>query len=437
MTLLRLFFLIAVVALFSSEIEGKDNGVVVVDSLTRAPLSNASVFDNKGHFIGMSRNGGKITCASSSDYPITVRYLGYYEKTIESADIDSVFLRENIAQLPEVVIEGKQKRILHILAYVREHSTLSSYTDTVTMFREKNIDYMLPADSKTKFKGWKYPRVISSSSYYRFTNSDGLDSVSNQCNYHFSWSDWIGVIPQMPIPSNLIASEIASDTVFGKYSPTEVWNRNKDRISVDINVLADTSSQKWVPMISSFFRKEDTEFEQFRLHVNYDNIPGNEVTPLDLTGFSFNIDSRGRGHGMFMFNKYDQPFFVTTYTEVYILDKEYITVKEARKWHERKFKSEDIPILEPTEAPELQPSTLALIDRVNNVNTDIVRLSVEPDQRLVSPYVSKTSDNIGKRMLTLLKQLTGISSYQSRRNLNRRLNDFHKSYRKQNRHDDQ
>lgn len=50
----------------------------------------------------------------------------------------------------------------------------------------------------------------------------------------------------------------------------------------------------------------------------------------DLTGYSFNIESRGRGHDMFRFNNIDEPFFVTTYGEVYMIDKEYITVKRQR-----------------------------------------------------------------------------------------------------------
>ena len=71
------------------------------------------------------------------------------------------------------------------------------------------------------------------------------------------------------------------------------------------------------------------------------------------------MESRGRGRGMFQFNRHDQPFFVTTYAEVYILDKEFISVKEAKKWDKRNF-SEEIEILEPAETPELAPSILAL-----------------------------------------------------------------------------
>ena len=57
---------------------------------------------------------------------------------------------------------------------------------------------------------------------------------------------------------------------------------------------------------------------------------------------------------MFMFNRVDEPFFVSTYAEVYVVDKEFITVKEAKQWDSKKLASDDIAIYEPAEAPELQ-----------------------------------------------------------------------------------
>ena len=384
-----------------------NHNIVVADSLTHNPLPNASIFNHKETFIGTSDAIGAIGCASNGDYPITVRYMGYHERTVPYEYSDTLFLSENISELPEVVVEAKQKSMCHILAYVREYSTLTSYTDTITMFREKMVDFMLPSDAKTRFKGWRYPRLLSTHSYYQFTNANGLDSVSDRCNHYFSWSDWVGMIPTTRIPPYIYKKEIGRDTIYGKYSPTEIWVRNGDRLTIDVNVMADTTSRKWVPNISHFFRKEDTDFEQFRLKINYDNVISSQAGPLELTGFSYNIESRGRGRGMFQFNRHDQPFFVTTYAEVYILDKEFISVKEAKKWDKRNF-SEEIEILEPAEAPDLAPSILALIDRVNSIDTDQVRLSIKPDERLMSRNIRKGNLGIGHRALSLLKRITGI-----------------------------
>lgn len=355
--------------------------------------------------------------------------MGYNEITVPYESMDTIFLKENISELPEVIVEAKQKMFLHILAYVREYSTLSSYTDTITMFREKMVDFMLPNDDKSRFKGWRNPRVLNSRSYYHFTNAFGLDSVSDRCNQHFTWSDWIGIFPKAHVPDKIMGVENGVDTVFGKYSPTEIWLKNAGRLTLDIDVLADTTSRKWVPNISSFFKKDGTDFERFRIKLNYNNFLETEIGPVNLSGYSFNIESRGRGRGMFMFGHYDQPFFVTTYTEVYILDREFISFKEAKQWDKRKFLADEIEIFEPMEAPELHHSILAIIDRVNRIDSDQVRLSLEPDYRLMSRNVSKRNFGIGYRALSMLKQLTGISYYKSHKNFNRRWNEFRDNWK--------
>ncbi len=420
--LLIILYYIAVAGIFY--VSGQSRHIVVVDSLTRSPLSHASIFNNNGKFIGTSRTNGRITCAKSSDFPLTIRYVGYYERTVPNACIDTISLVENFAELPEVVVEAKQNKFLHILAYVREYSTLTSYSDTITMFREKMVDFMLPTNARDRFRGWRYPRVLNSQSYYHFTNSDGLDSVSDACNHHFTWSDWIGMVPTRKIPDNIANKKIVIDTVFGKYGPTEIWNKDGSRLTLDINVMADTMSRKWVPNITYFLENENTDFEQLRLKLNYDNVISNEIGPLDLTGYSFNIESRGRGRGLFKFNRHDEPFYVNTYAEVYVIDKEFISSKEAKKWESHKFSSDEIEIFEPQEAPDLDTATLTLIERVNSINQENVRLSIMPDERLISRNVMKGNFGIGHRALSLLKQLTGITYYRSHKNFRNRWNKF-------------
>lgn len=358
--------------------------------------------------------------------------MGFVEKTVDDPECDTIFMQENVMQLPEVVVESRRKKLLHILAYVREYSTLATYTDTVSMFREKMVDFMMPDDDKVSFKGWTYPRVLNSKSYYHFTDANGLDSVSDRCSHHFTWSDWIGMPPELALPQKIIGKESASDTVFGKYGPAQIWLRTGERLTLDVRFLADTASRKLIPRFSSFFHNDDIDFEQFGLRINYSNVFGSSAGPFELAGYSFNIESRGRGHDIFMFNHRDEPLFVTTYTEVYILDKEFVTVKEAKKWDKRNFGNASIDIYEPMEAPALQPSVLALIDRVNNIDADIVRQALPTDQRLVSRKVSKHNFNIANRALTLLKELTGISSYRSKKNFDRHWNDFTKDQIKKN-----
>lgn len=403
--------------------------VIVADSVTHQPLPGASIFDRQGNAIGMSDNIGRVPYISPNSCPITIRYLGFREKTISKLETDTIFLTEITTELPEVLVESRQHKVLHILGYVREYSTLSTYTDTVSLFREKMVDYMLTPSEKVSIKGWRNPRVLKSRSYYRFTNAYGLDSVSDKCNYHFSWSDWIRVVSSPPMAAGIKNVDNATDTLYGKYSPTEIWLRNDDKVVVDINVLADTASKKWVPNLSTFF-EEHLDFEKFKLRFNYGNVVGDSISAADLIGYSFNIESNGRGIDMFMFNRKDEPFFVSTYAEVYILDKEYITVKEAKKWEGKIFNKNNFEIIEPAEAPELQLPVKELISRVNAINHENVRLDFTPDYSLASRGVRK--QNIGQRAFLLLKQVTGITKYKFHRNSNRKWNEFRKKQMKKN-----
>ena len=425
----RLATALLLIILASVYAEGQMANPVIADSITRQPLLSASVFDRNGKALGLSGNNGRLPYISPECYPVTVRYLGYKEKEIYDRNTDTIFLSEISMELPEVIVESKQHKLLHILGYVREYSTLSTYTDTVFLFREKMVDYMLVPDRKIKFKGWQSPRILKSNSYYRFTDNHGLDSVSCECPYHFSWSDWVSIPTSPEIPNRLKGTEYGTDTIHGWYSPSEVWNRNGDRIIVDINVLADTTARKWTPGLTGFFHN-CLDYENIRVRFMYDNVIGDSIAYTDLSGYSFNIESNGRNREMFKFNWDDEPVSVSTYAEVYILDKEFITVKEAKKWADRKLDMTGIEIIEPAEAPELQESTRALIARVNAVNNDDVRLNLAPDRRLISQHIH--TQNIAQRALTLLKEATGISQLLTDRNFNRSWSGFRDRQRRVN-----
>lgn len=416
-------YMALLMSLFTFEIEGRSSYTVVADSLSRLPLPSASVFDCKGNLIGICNARGRTPYLHTAAYPITVRYLGFREKTISEFAGDTIFLQDSPAELPEIVVETRMHKVLHILAYIREYSTLTSFTDTIFLFREKMVDYMLTPEKKNSFKGWSTPKIIKSASYYHFTNGNGLDSVSDESNYHFSWSDWVGIGLSTKIPTVLRSVENCSDTVHGKYSPAEVWIKNGDRVTVDVNVLADRGSRKWVPNFSGFFN-QDFDFDDFKVRYNYDNVLADSISPLELTGYSFNIESRGRGHGMFKFNRPGEPFFVSTYAEVYILDKEYITVKEAKKWSRYNFDNTDVEIYKPMEAPELQPSIRALVARVSHLDKGEVRLGLAPDSKVGYFNENNTNFQLGNRLLFVLKDLTGIGRLISRRNLNKKWKKF-------------
>ena len=121
-----------IISIISMEVKAYD--IIVADSATHVPLPNASIYDKDGTPVAVSNSNGALPRISQSRYPITVRYLGFNERTVLFGSADTIFLSENVSELPEVVIESRRQRMLHILAYVREYSSLSTYTDTVFLF---------------------------------------------------------------------------------------------------------------------------------------------------------------------------------------------------------------------------------------------------------------------------------------------------------------
>lgn len=396
-----LIWMCAFVSCFT--IEAYTKNLVIADSLSHSPLSYASIFNSRGKLIGQSQRNGKMPQFIRSDFPLTIRHLGYRDQIVQTEDSDTIFMQEIATNLPEIIVESGKRKTLHILAYVREYSTLSSFTDTVFTFREKAVDFMIPPDSKSSFKGWRKPRVLASKSYFQFTDDQGTDSVSDACDYHYSWSDWVGILPSVKIPDKLINNNISNDTVYGKYSPTEIWSKSNEKLKVDIDVLADTICRKWVPALSAFFN-HDLDFDLFKLHFNYNDIGSHVVTAIDLNAYSYIIESTGRGREMFMFNNNDPTFSVRTYAEVYILDKTYIKVSEAKKWERRQIKADRLEAYM-KDIPELSPEISLLIDRVNHIDRNAIRLAVQPDHRLGSFREKRSA---GQAILKRLKGMIGL-----------------------------
>jgi len=127
-----------------------------------------------------------------------------------------------------------------------------------------------------------------------------------------------------------------------------------------------------------------------------------------------------------------QSFYVTTDAEVYIMDKEYVTTKEARQWYKRRFYKSQTAFYISLDAPPLSLSIETLIDRVNNIDKDSLRLDLVPDHHLMAKHDSRKNFRIGNRALAILKQLTGISAYKSNRNNNNVWNNFKKKWTKRN-----
>lgn len=357
------------------------NSPVIVDSISSSPLSNASVFNRKGHLIGTCSPQGKLPFFSHQEYPLTIRYMGYKSATVSASAPDTIRMSEKAHLLPEVLVRPDKKEVLRLTGYMREYSTLSSYTDTVTLFREKIVDFMIPSPKAKHYKGWLSPRPLAVKSYYRFTNSTGQDSVSDYFSRHFSWADWVGLADDIKVPLAISTQESGQDKIPGRYGTAAHWLKSADNLYVDVDVLADTLNYCWVPNIATYMR-DNVVFDKFNIRYKFSDPDTDYLHASDLENLSFTIETKGRGRNIFQVFKKDEPYYVNTYTELYITDREYLTTSQARKLEKQNIKDENLTVKAPEEAPELQPSIKHLIARVDNIDHIKRRIAIKPDSRL-------------------------------------------------------
>lgn len=353
----------------------------VVDYASGMPLPKASVFGQDGRLIGLSDTKGFTPFIPNADYPIKVSYTGYGPKTVESGGEKTVRLKEIELELPEVVISSARQQVIRLKGYLREYSTLLDGVN-VMLFREKMVDFVFPLKDTKNFEGWQRPRLLGVRSYYHFTNALDLDSVSNFYPSHFSWSDWIGVPGDFMLPKSLRdikEGQTLTDTIKGSRGNAAIWRKHGDRLYVDINVLADTLNRKWIPKFRKSFY-DDVDFTEFDVQYLYDDIHGDRVYPWDISRITYNIESNGLNRSYSKDPQRKTSRYMDTYAELYIYDREIMTVREARRLMKELPSKDNFYI--PREVPELQPSILAIVERVNNIDHDAVRLGLYMDDRL-------------------------------------------------------
>lgn len=312
---------------------------------------------------------------------------------------DDSQMKEKALDLPEVVVKSHRKEVLHILAYVRENSYTSNFGDTVKLFREKWVDFMIPMKDAKKFKGWNNPRLLRSKSYYHFFNYNGLDSVSSEYDQYFSYSDWIEIPDRIETPRNYDSKTFHIQKAPGKEEVSRLWERNDDNISVTMNLLTDSLNWKFAPEMHSGF-KDIVEFDKFQINYNYNNVVDRTLYATDLNSAVFEIESYGRGYEKYKNSIFQIPAFVTSKIEIYFIDKEFLSRKEANKWKDIRNNLSKIDFLTLyDDVPELDASTQALVARVNETDYAKVRSFIKPEQRLAGIDLSEKSKKVRKRRL--------------------------------------
>jgi hypothetical protein len=113
--------------------------VMLADSITKNPVSYATVYDVNGTVIGRSNMGGYINLQKGFEYHIS--HISYEPRSLVYNEDSIIFLSPSSYKLSEVSVTAKKKKYYHCKVYFRsiEHvdSCLKYYMDGI---REFNID---------------------------------------------------------------------------------------------------------------------------------------------------------------------------------------------------------------------------------------------------------------------------------------------------------
>lgn len=343
------------------------NAFRLIDADTKAPLALASITDRSGNVVGMTDKSGAIPELQKDRYPITFNYMGYASLQLLKPAEDDVKLIQQEYELPEIVVIPGSSPLLRLTGYMREITSVLSSSDSVTIFKESVVDFLVPME-KTKVKGWKKARELASQTYVRMSNSEGLDSVSTNHEYEFMlWGNRKGLIPSAAkIPDKIKGTDVACDTVMGKYYPKIIWLKNGDVTRWYGDALANEKNHVTTPWALKLFGLT-TDVTEISENYVFDTPDDDFIRPTDLRQVSVTIDMLAKGK---LFKKtFDSssPVNVRTYMELYLTDREFLSEEEGKSLKKDIPTMESSDILAPTNANPLHPAIIRTVERINSL----------------------------------------------------------------------
>lgn len=174
-----------------------------------------------------------------------------------------------------------------------------------------------------------------------------------------------------------------------------------ESISVEVDILSDTTTLRWVPYISGFLRNK-LNFDHFKIKYSYINSGNGYITPRNITNYSYWIESAAADRVIAPSGKRDETCYISTKADVFILNSMNISTKEAKKWRNIKYSVVNLNKYDTFEIPELPQDMKELVSRVENIDKNSSRINLDIDQRLAGKYIKHEKLSLGRRILNLL-----------------------------------
>lgn len=358
-------YIILTIALCFASLLSANAQIKVVDATDKLPVAAASVFDATGNMIGMTTGDGSIPEITESKYPITIRCMGYESLTINTPQEKTLEMIPDVYELDELFVSTEKKDILKQTFYAREYFSMATSKDTITFFNEHLADRYLPLNSKAKLNVESNLRINSSNCYTHFQIEE-QDSISFSTEpsalsllTFFNMDD-----ESIKVPKSFLNSEEMPKFYEekGKSGSNLILKQNDKSFLYIEDILALKKNHSWTPLplkllgftlvINQFYTKQTF-------------IPNNtgKYHPVDLTEANYVMEALGTGKRFMKKLESTKPIKIFTMVEFYIIDRNYVSVEEAK--NELKKKGDRVEIVAPDNVPELNEATKKLIEEYN------------------------------------------------------------------------
>ena len=334
----------------------------VADVMDDTPVSSATIFDAQGNVVGFTSSEGDFSDIPDSDYPITIRCIGY-ENIVVGQPKDTVLqMVPMIYELEEAVVSASRD-VMKQTFYVREYFTISSATDTITHFLEHMCDRYVPASKQVKFKKndlrFRNTRCYK---YYQIGDQDSV-AVSNKPGSKV----FLGLIETEEVDaSESFKGQMGVNRVYEEKGKSGILHSRKqnERIFTEYkDGLADKKGHiAHLPFLLNMMGLSMDAHQAYITHV-YKANDASVYQPKDLIQAGVVVEVLGKGKLLRQMVNSDVPVKINFSIEYYVVSREYISKEQAKA--EYKDKSLKVPFEIPATVPQLSEATQLLIQRAN------------------------------------------------------------------------
>ena len=339
----------------------------VIDAVDSVAVAAATVFSEEGKFLGLTNERGELPTLKQSDYPVTVRCIGYSAVEVSSPSIDPIYLVPQCFELGEAVVTPRKPEVLQITCYARRYVKVAA--DTTLMehsFGEYMLNYFIPLTKAAKKKVSSSKAYVQTSNTwtYRPSAEDGDSLVKNKPEKNNILSISSLKSSDYPMPKEIIEStdEVVTHSVPGVSGPLEVYRKSGDKLLFTYDCLADfEGGELTIPKIFTWALGVNIKFKKFYTTKAYQFAEPDTVTALsakDLQSFSMTLDLDLSGRRVRKY--YDaEHIAASVVTECYVVKKEYISIDAAVDRTKLTLASRRMNI--PSSVPALDEETKLLI----------------------------------------------------------------------------